>query len=72
MEDIDISTLEVVHPMPVARFEHNDQWYRYDPQEDITALEVALLLPTFMHTLRPVDIYGYLEKYELLRHFVYE
>ncbi len=54
-------------PMPDAVYRQNSQVWRYTPQPNITAHDVALLLPVFIG--RGVDGVGYLEKHNLLRHF---
>lgn len=56
-------------PMPNPRFKHDGKLYRYAPQSDITAYEVALILPTAVQSSTPMNLYGYFEANNLLRHF---
>ena len=56
-------------PMPNPRFKHDGKLYRYAPQPDITAYEVALILPTAIQSSTPMNLYQYFEKNNLLRHF---
>ena len=56
-------------PMPNPRFKHDGKLYRYAPQPDITAYEVALILPTAVQSSIPLNLYEYFEKNNLLRHF---
>jgi len=58
---------------PVARFpEHkviSFGGWRYAPQSDITAYELALLAPVFGTIMHRQDIKPYIEQNNLTRHF---
>ena len=58
---------------PVARFpEHkviSFGGWRYAPQPDITAYELALLAPVFGSVMHRQDIKPYIEQNNLIRHF---
>jgi hypothetical protein len=54
-------------PMPDAIFRQEGQAWRYDPAQDITAYEVAMLIPMFSG--RGFDGIAYLNKHNLIRHF---
>ena len=56
-------------PMPNPRFKHDGKLYRYAPLSDITAYEVALILPTAVQSSTPINLYDYFEANNLLRHF---
>jgi hypothetical protein len=43
--------------------------HRYTPTEDITAHEVALLLPMFLSPFMQIDYQSYVDKNNLRRHF---
>lgn len=43
--------------------------WRYTPLEDITAHEVSLLIPMFIHPFWKADYQGYIDKNNLRRHF---
>lgn len=64
-----ISATRVQPPMSNPRFKHDGVVYRYAPQTDITAYEVALIFPTGTQSSGPVNLYGYFEDNNLLRHF---
>ncbi len=63
------TTDRVQPPMPNPRFKHDGKLYRYAPLSDITAYEVALILPTAVQSSTPMNLYGYFEENNLLRHF---
>ena len=63
------TTERVQPPMPNPRFKHDGKLFRYAPQSDITAYEVALILPTAVQSSTPRNLYGYFEENNLLRHF---
>lgn len=58
----------------IARFRDNGKVYRFVPQKDITAYELALLLP--VANARCLTSNGsatqYLEENNLMRHFIEE
>jgi hypothetical protein len=43
--------------------------WKYTPAEDITAHEVALLLPMFIYPFWRADYQGYVDRHNLRRHF---
>ena len=63
------TTDRVQPPMPNPRFKHDGKLYRYAPLSDITAYEVALILPTAVQSSTPINLYDYFEANNLLRHF---
>lgn len=52
------------------QFRLDGKFYMYRPAKDITAYEVALLWPLCYAHLIQTDLVGYLDKHNLLRHFV--
>lgn len=55
-----------------ARFQDEDQLFRFEPTKDITAYEVAKLLPAFRAEVPSGALRKYLEHNGLMRHFVQE
>ena len=55
------TTERVQPPMPNPRFKHDGKLFRYAPQSDITAYEVALILPTAVQSSTPINLYGYFD-----------
>jgi hypothetical protein len=54
-------------PMPDPVYRQSGNAWRYEPAQDITAHEVAMLLPIFSG--HGFDGEGYLKKHNLSRHF---
>ena len=52
------------------QFRIDGKYYNYRPVEDITAYEVALIWPLCYAQWVQFDLFGYLRKHNLLRHFV--
>lgn len=56
-------------------FHMNDQRWRYEPRTDIRPLDAARLAVFFMGAATPqfaqgVDLWAYVNRYNLLQHFV--
>lgn len=44
--------------------------WKYTPAKDITAYEIAMIVPTFYNSFQRLDYIAYFEEHNLMRHFV--